>query len=419
MLESLRVRPQIRARLGAGPLREHVDAFVGALQDDGYAPGVIRRYVHAVDVLGQWLARRRIAASDIDEALVARFVAPLKRRRAPGRTRGRLPDIASGVRTFATRLWSAGSARRRSAPPATATERWLQAFDEYLARVGGTAVGTRRIYLRYARIFVTARFGRATPEWAALTTEDVADFVRVHASRLAPAACRAPATAIRAFLRFLATTGVGRAGLAGAIPPVREWKLARLPRALTREDLQRVLDAGRAPASSPAQARDRVVLLVLARLGLRASEVAALHVADVNWREGHVVIRAGKSGRERGLPLPHDVGEGLAGYLQTRRAAPGCRHLFVRARPPYGPMASATVTTIAQRALRHAGITVPRPGAHTFRHTVATHLVQQGVPFKAVADVLGHARLDTTAIYAKLDVPTLAPIALPWPGAAS
>ena len=416
MLESLRVRPQIRSRIGAGPLAEHVDAFVAVLQDEGYAPGVMRRYVYAIDVFGQWLARRQIAASDLDETIVARFVARLKRPHAPGRPRGRLPDVACGVRKFTARLWSAGDATRHNAPPVTPTDQWLHAFDEHLARVVGASVGTRRIYLRHARAFLTARFGQARPDWAALTTEDVADFVRVHASRLAPAACRAPATAIRAFLRFLATRGVVRAGLAGAIPPVREWKLARLPRALTRDDLQRVLDACRAP--SPAQARDRVVLLVLARLGLRASEVAALHVEDVDWREGHVVIRAGKSGRERCLPLPHDVGDGLVGYLRTRRAAPGCRHLFVRARPPYGPMASATVTAIAQQALQHAGITVPRPGAHTFRHTVATHLVQQGVPFKAVADVLGHARLETTAIYAKLDLPTLAPIALPWPGAA-
>ena len=336
-----------------------------------------------------------------------------------GATAGSSPDIASGVRTFATRLWRAGSATRRSARPATATERWLHAFDEY-SRSRRRHRHRHAAYLPALRAtFVTARFGQGHARVGGSTTEEVADFVRVHASRLAPAACRAPATAIRAFLASWPPRGSSAPDSRVLFPPFGSGSWRGCPRALTREDLQRVLDAGRAPASSPAQARDRVVLLVLARLGLRASEVAALHVEDVNWREGHVVIRAGKSGRERGLPLPHDVGDGLAGYLRTRRAAPGCRHLFIRARPPYGPMASATVTTIAQRALRHAGITVPRPGAHTFRHTVATHLVQQGVPFKAVADVLGHARLDTTAIYAKLDVPTLAPIALPWPGAAS
>ncbi len=250
-----------------------------------------------------------------------------------------------------------------------------------------------------------------------VTTDDIAEFVLVHAAKLSPATRRAPATAIRAFLRFLTSIDVVRSGLDGAVPPVREWKLAGLPRYLTPDELRRVLAAGEGEGTPTAKTRDHVVLLLLARLGLRASEVAALCVDDIDWREGHVRIRPGKSGRERCLPLAHDVGERLVSYLRARRAARGCRALLLRAHPPYGPMTGSTVTAIAQRALLRAGVTVARPGAHTLRHTTATHMVRQGVPFKAVADVLGHARLETTAIYAKLDLPTLAGVALAWPGA--
>ena len=286
MLASLRVRPQIRARLSGGPLSEHVEAFVAVLRDEGYAPGVIRRYIHAVDVFGRWLTQRRIPAKDVDGVIVARFVSSLRRTRSRGRPHGRSPDVASGVRKFATLLWATGVAIRHRASPETEIERWLRVFDEYLARVGGASAGTRRIYRRYAWAFLTARFGSASLDWSAVTTDDITEFVRVHAAALSPAANRAPATAIRTFLRFLTALGVARSGLDEAIPPVRSWKLAGLPRTLTPDELQRVFTAcDRTPTAAT---RDRVVLLLLARLGLRASEVAALRIDDIDWHEGEI-----------------------------------------------------------------------------------------------------------------------------------
>jgi integrase len=274
------------------------------------------------------------------------------------------------------------------------------------------SAGTRHIYRRYARAFLAAEFGTGAPTWAAVTADAIADFVRVHAATLAPSECRAPVTATRAFLRFLTTTGVVRPGLDGAVPTVRQWKLTTLPRALTADELARVFAAcDDARATGP---RDRAVLLLLGRLGLRASEVAALQPADIDWREGQVRIRAGKSGCERSLPLSQDVGAALE--ASWRRPRPECRTVFMRARPPYGPLTAAAIGDVAHRALRRAGVVTHRAGAHTFRHTAATQMVQRGVSFKAVADVLGHARLQTTAIYAKLDMDTLAAVALPWPG---
>lgn len=413
MLESLRVLSHIRARIRSGPLGPYVDSFVAALQREGYTAGVTRRYVRATEVFGRWLWRHGIAVRDIDETIVAQFVGHLRRTRSRSRPRGLPSPLASGVRKLAAFLWAEGTAFRRlqtSADPAWAP--WLRSFDEYLTHVSGVSAGTRHIYRRYARAFLAAEFGTGAPTWAAVTADAIADFVRVHAATLAPSECRAPVTATRAFLRFLTTTGVVRPGLDGAVPTVRQWKLTTLPRALTADELARVFAAcDDARATGP---RDRAVLLLLGRLGLRASEVAALQPADIDWREGQVRIRAGKSGCERSLPLSQDVGAALE--ASWRRPRPECRTVFMRARPPYGPLTAAAIGDVAHRALRRAGVVTHRAGAHTFRHTAATQMVQRGVSFKAVADVLGHARLQTTAIYAKLDMDTLAAVALPWPG---
>ena len=415
MLETLRVQPHIRARIRSGPLGPYVDGFVAALERERYTAGVIRRYVRTTEVFGRWLRRGRIAVRDIDEAIVAQFVGRLRRTRSRSRPRGLPSPLASGVRKLAAFLWAEGTAVRRpstSADPAWAP--WLRSFDEYLTRVTGVAAGTRRIYLRYARAFLTTHFGTGAPTWAAVTAEAIADFVRIHAATLTPSECRAPVTATRAFLRFLSTTGVIRPGLDGAVPTVRQWTLATVPRALTADDLERVFAAcDDARATGP---RDRAVLLLLGRLGLRASEVAALQRTDIDWREGQVRIRAGKSGCERHLPLPEDVGAALVVSLRRPRPAPECRTVFMRARPPYGPLTAAAIGDLAHRALRRAGVVTHRAGAHTFRHTAETQMVQRGVSFKAIADVLGHTRLQTTAIYAKLDVHTLEAVALPWPG---
>jgi integrase/recombinase XerD len=416
MGETLHVRAHICARLHAGPLGPYVDGFVDALVREGYARGVMRRYLHAVDVFARWLTRRRIAPRAIDGGVVARFVTQRGRRVTRARPRGRVPDLACGVRTFARVLWAQGVARQ-APPPTTDAERWLVVFGQHLADVHGLVPGTRRIYLRYARALLATQRNRSGRLWAELTADDITEFVRTQAARLTPTACRLPVTATRAILRFLAVTGTGRPGLEAAVPTIRQWKHAALPRHLTCEQVDAVLTTSAAPTA--VGQRDRAILVLLARLGLRAGEVAALRLDDIDWRAGRMRIRAGKSRRERDLPLLAEVGSTLVAYLRVRGTVPGSRAVFLRGRAPVGAIRPATVTAIAQQALARAGVTTVRRGAHAFRHTVATHLVRRGASFKAVADVLGHARLETTAIYAKLDVAALAGVALPWPGASS
>jgi site-specific recombinase XerD len=414
MLDSFRIWPHIRARLQAGPLGTHLDGFVEILQKDGYTPRVIRHHIRAADAFGLWLSSHDLAASQVDEATVSRFVAGLGRHTTRLRPRGRSPQIASGVRKLGAMLWQQGVSRRVEPVAPSATKLWLQAFDEHLEHVRGVTLGTRRIYLRYAGAFVAARFGSSAPDWSQLRADDITEFVRVQAARLKVSACRAPVSATRTVLRFLATTGAVCAGLEGAVPSVREWKLASLPRHLNVEEMARLLES--CGEATWIERRNRAILLLLGRLGLRAGEVAALALDDIDWPRGRLLVRAGKSRRERRLPLPHEVGQALAAYLRGGRHHRQHRVIFLSSRPPCGPLRASAVTAIAQCALRRVGIKAPRLGAHVLRHTVATQMVRRGAAFKEVADVLGHVDLQTTAIYAKLDVDTLARVALPWPG---
>ena len=416
MLETLSVRPRICEQIRSGPLGQWIDDFVDVLTTRGYETSVMRRHVRAAAIFSAWLDRQRVAATEIDEPLVTRFISGLPRWRAPKRRHGRVSNVAGGVRLVAAHLRARGVAPHPG-PVADRceTEQWLQRYDDHLVQVHGLVVGTRRIYRRYAAALLAECAGTPTPDWSRLTVPTIAAFVQARASGLCQSSCRNPATATRAFLRFLATRGVVPAGIEGAVPTIREWKHARLPRALADDDVQRVLAAVDETRSSGH--RDRAILLLLSRLGLRAGEAAALTVKHVDWHNG-VVRVVGKGGRERRLPLPADVGAALVAALGSRPRTSPPDVFFVTALPPYRQISSASVTDIAKRALRRAGVTVPRSGAHVFRHTFASQMVRREVPMKTVADLLGHARLGTTAIYAKLDRETLATIALPWPGGA-
>ena len=416
MLETLSVHPRICEQIRSGPLGRWVDDFVDVLAGREYATSTIRRHVQAAAIFSDWLDQQDVAATDIDETLVGRFVSGLSRRPSSTRPSGRESAVAGGVRLLAAHLWAREvAARRRPVAARCDTDQWLERFNDHLVHVHGLVVGTRRIYRRYAAALLAECAGTPTPDWSRLTVPTIAAFVQTRANRLGPSTRRSPVTATRAFLRFLATRGVIPAGIDGAVPTIRQWTHAALPRAIAAEDVERVLAA--VDVTRPSGLRDRAILLLLIRLGLRAGEVAALAVNDVDWHNGTVRV-AGKGGRERRLPLPADAGEALVAALSSRPPTSAPDMIFATARPPYRQLIGGIVTGVAKRALRRAGVTVPRPGAHVFRHTIASQMVRRDVPMKTVADLLGHARLRTTTIYAKLDREALAAIALPWPGGA-
>jgi site-specific recombinase XerD len=203
--------------------------------------------------------------------------------------------------------------------------------------------------------------------------------------------------------------------LEGAALAPPQWKYASLPARLTPAEVERVLGAYQ--DGSAISLRNRAILFLLARLGLRAHEVVSLCLDDIDWADGRLDIRPGKTRRARNVPLPHDAGQAIVAYLQGGRPQRDSRQVFLQSRAPFRSLTGASVWAIVRQAFKRAGVTVP-PGiaSHLFRHTVASQMVNHGASFKDVADVLGHQSIETTGIYAKLELHTLAAVALPWEG---
>lgn len=292
---------------------------------------------------------------------------------------------------------------------------WAASYVDYLRDVAGAADATRARHLPTVRRFIAACLGQGAPDWTGLSVQRVAEFIREEAARRTGHGRKAPASATRSFLRFLAWRGAAPSGLDRAIPSVRRARHASLPPHLSSEQLARLLE--RAASPGPAQHRDRAILLLLADLGLRAGEVAVIELDDVDWRAGQLRLRAGKCRRERVLPLPQEAGAALAEYLQHGRPPCRERRVFLTLADPARPFQAPAVAAVVRRSLKRAGIPLGRlTGAHMLRHTAASRMVNGGASFKDVADVLGHRSLQTTGIYAKLDLHTLAAVALPWIG---
>jgi integrase len=325
---------------------------------------------------------------------------------------GRLCKAALSVPFIATVLREQGILS--GSAPVSNADAWLARFENHLMRVHGLAPESRHHYLRYARRLIQS-LQMSEPDWTALNAEQIRDFICCEAGKRKTGSCRLVIAAIRAFLRFLAAEGVVPPNLHRAVPVVREWKHASLPQHISTEELERVLQICRLPTAGCS--RDACIILMMARLGMRAGEVRQLNLNDIDWIEGEIHVRAGKSRRERILPLLEEVGKALGVYLREERSESAERSVFLTLCPPYRPLAySATISKISRRIFEEAGIQGPRLGAHRLRHTVATHMVRRGSSFKEAADVLGHTSLKSTAIYAKLDERSLQKVALPWPG---
>jgi len=220
-------------------------------------------------------------------------------------------------------------------------------------------------------------------------------------------------TVQRSFFRFLFQEGETETDLAGAVPSIRTWRLAGVPKYLKPEEVQRVID--RCNDDLPVGRRDRAILLLIARLGLRASEVMALELDDIDWREGVLTVR-GKGRYHDRLPLPPDVGQALAAYLRQDRPPCGTRHVFVRIRAPHRGFAHpSTISTIVCRALNRAGLEPPLKGAHLLRHSLATEMLRGGASMAEIGQILRHRTPNTTEIYAKVDIDGLRSIARVWP----
>lgn len=298
-----------------------------------------------------------------------------------------------------------------------AAEDLLAAFDEHLRRARGMCVEARRNYARFARAFLQAVFPGGEVDAAAITARDVTGFVGDLTCRYQPRTVELAASALRSFFRFLRAGGLCGDWLEHAVPMVPH-RPSGLVRHLERGQLEQLIAS--LDVSSPRGLRDRAIILCIARLGLRASEVTQLLLEDVDWRNATVRVRARKTGHGALLPLTAEVGVALAGYLQRGRPVTAARQVFVQhRRRPGEPISSSVAGNAVANALRRAGMDAPVRGANLLRHSLATGLLAGGASLREIADVLGHSSLATTRIYAAVDVAALRDVALPWPEAVS
>ena len=296
-------------------------------------------------------------------------------------------------------------------------EEVLAAFDEHLRRTRGVCAGTRGNYGRFVRAFLEAVFADGPVEVATIRRADVVGFVGGLTRRYRPGTVELAASALRSFFRFLRAAGLRGDRLEDAVPmvPHRPSDLVRHLEPGRLEQLIASLDS-----CSPRGLRDRAIILCMARLGLRASEVVQLRLDDLDWRNATVRVRARKTGHGALLPLTAEVGTALAGYLQHGRPDTPSRQVFVLQWLRVGaPISSSIVGRAVDNALQRAGIDAPLRGANLLRHSLATDLLGRGASLREIADLLGHASLATTRIYAAVDVAALREVALPWPEATS
>lgn len=400
-------RPSSVAELRAGPFGPTVEEFAADLHDRGHAFKVAQAYVRSADRITRWLAVKGLSLGALDERRCQAFL----RTRAG---RSRLTFTRAGVRRFLQMLRAKGIVPTPPIEPASDVDRLVAEYDTYLRDVAGLAPATRLSRTRFAREFLQSVFGNGTIHTQRLLPKHVHTFVASFGRAGCFASVPVAASSLRGFIRWLQIQGRCSNALILAVPTFRIHKHASLPKVLTDLQVRSLLETF--DRSTPVGRRDYAMTLCQVDLGLRASEVAALTLKDIDWRKGTIRIAAGKSRQDRLLPLSKRVGRAVIEYLRRGRPTTRCRSLFVRFTIPAGTSATCKlVRGVVRRAFAKVEGCQSWTGTHSLRRTAATRMYRRGAGLKQVADVLGHCCLDTTAIYAKVNLEQLAAVALPWP----
>lgn len=392
----------------AGSLASEGEVLWSDLERRGYAPLTAKNHLRVLAHLSRWLSEAKLTPDQLSSERVAQFVA---RRREIGY---RSYVSARGVEPVLSCLRSAGVVP--AAGPRLIDEsplgRLLEKYEAFLVRERELVQRTVRWYGRVAREFMAPRGARAL-RMGQVVAQDVTAFVLREARAVSVGVAKLKVSALRSFLGYAFAEGLLTHDLRAAAPAIAGWRLAGLPKALPRDVPRRLLQA--CDRRTACGRRDCAVLVLMFRLALRACEIAALELDDVDWASAEVLIR-GKGRRKDRLPLPQDVGHAIASYLQRGRPATSSRTLFILARAPRRAITASAVKAVVLRAATKAGL--PAIGAHRLRHTAATEMLRQGATLPQIAQALRHRSVNTTAIYAKVDRTALRDLARPWPQSA-
>ena len=397
--------------LRESPVAPLLEGFAQELDQVGYLATRVRRHIRAAEHLIYWSAQEGKPLIALDERSVEDFARHLNRCECPryGHT-----DLRNGARLFINYLRRADVLTTSISEQAFEAPTLFASFCSWMREQRGTCDRTLLGY-RPDLCDLLRSLGEDPSRFDA---QSLRKFALERSQRCGSATAKRCATAVRMFLRFLIANGMCVAGLDGSIPVVAHWRLSSLPRYLQSDEVERVIAS--CNLSTQVGKRDRAILLLLARLGLRAGDLVRLRISDIDWKEGWIHV-VGKGRREVRLPLTQEIGDAIAVYLEDRRAHIDRDRLFIRVCSPFCAFAShCAVSVIVKKAMRRAGITCPSRGAaHVLRHSAASSMLRQGASLQVIADILRHRSIETTAIYAKVDVIALRQVAQPWPEVAA
>jgi integrase/recombinase XerD len=393
---------------GEGPLAAYAAGYRGELERRGFSPRAARGRMEVAGQLDRWLAAEGLSAADLTVARAGQFFAAL---RAGGQRR--VPAMPALAPLFAYLR------DQQVLPPGqaavTPAEELIASYRRYLALERGVAPLTALRYERMARRFLAGRMSGAGARTGAgnLCGAEVIAYLAGCCSRLSTTgSAKREAADLRSLLRFLYLKGITATDLGTAMPPVAGWRDTRLPATMSAADVTALLDA--CDRSRPSGLRDLAILTLLARLGLRSGEVAALQLGDIDWRAGEIVVR-GKARCQDRLPLTVEAGEAIAGYLREGRPGSRCDRVILTLYAPYRGIHPSSITRVVYRACCRAGMAPV--GGHRLRHALASEMLRQGSGLVEIGQVLRHRDLATTSVYAKVDRAALRAVARPWPGA--
>jgi integrase/recombinase XerD len=394
-----------------GPLAPYFEPYAKYLADEGYWQVSYWKKTFLISEFSRWLSREGISVDEIathEEAFLRH------------RAHHRCPIAGNRIALSGVTSWLQEKGiiecRATTSVETSAVDRVLLEYRSYLGEDRGLAPTTIETYAGYVRRFLKDISGGAELHLASVHASQIADYIRRNAPQDRTfAAGKDIVTALRSFFRFARYRDYIHTDLAATVPSVAGWSMASIPRAMPADCVRALLNASK-EWRTPAGLRNRAILLLLARLGLRAGEVVRLELGDIDWSDGCLSVR-GKGRAERPLPLPHDVGQAIAAYLEHGRTVSTCRRVFLRSRAPFdGLRSTSDVCQIVARAITRAGIRLGSTGSHQLRHALAVDMLRQGLSLTDIGQILRHRSPDATRRYAKVDLEALREVALPWPG---
>lgn len=393
-----------------GPLSDYIPGFAAWARNEGYALYSRHRQVLAAACFSRWLGRQAVGVNRISSRHLARYFRSHIRHMQIHRGDAATLNQFIGFLRLNGVVPTEKSLQRKLTP----VELAIDAFKDYLRHERSLAEATVVNYVPFIYTFLADVFGDGPVTLSRLSAGDVVAFVQRQALRLHVKRAKLLTSALRSFLHYTRYRGDIALDLAAAVPAVASWSMTSIPRAIPSDAVRQLLTS--INRQTPIGRRDYAILLLLARLGLRAIEVVRLELEDINWNAGSVNVQ-GKGGQRSVLPLPADVGAAVAAYLRHGRPRSSSRRVFLRAKAPIrGFLSSQAIASVVRHAIVRAGIKTPTTGAHQFRHALATEMLRNGASLTQIGEVLRHRSPQATMIYTKVDLDALRTLALSWPG---